>query len=415
MAHTTIVASGRVQSWKRKTIKQHLFSSVWDQLSNRTHHTQTVPHSREEMVPTTVVHKVSDEFNKGTYQTTCLWVGRPQFKPIAGPNKAEGKERKMTTKHKTINYNVQRFPIVLGDESVDGDTNEFYALAERGVDTIKDLYVESTDYDHERALIEGADEWLTSSSYWEDSEYGSDITTPKSDVLHPNMYVACTTSKVTWSETRATALANLVTDTTGLDSGDTFGIDDLDRIHLIATRTINPIGGIGGNNEVKWVLRLSDAQWYQCTTDSSSGKWRDLLKYTEKGFDRMLEGHIGVYKNMLIIVSQRSPIFDIENEVFEYVTSASDERTRSQSTNASTQDGTAEIAVLMGLGAIALAEIQEADYVKKGFDYDFSEGMCGIRKRGTERMDIDTTVAATSGRINESSFLYFNASTNAVV
>lgn len=420
MAHNIVVPAGRVQSWKRKTIKQHLLSSIWDQLSNRSAYTQTVPHSKEKMIPSTVVHKVSDSFNEGTYQTTCLWVGRPQFKPIAGPNKAEGKERKLTTKTKTVNYNVQRFPITLNDRSVGGDISKFYKMAERVSDVIKDLFVESTDYDHERALNEGSDEWLTESEYWEDSENGSEITTPKTKVLHPNMYSDATTAKVVWSETYSTAETNLQAALDDLANTNKFDLAALDRIHLIATRTIVPLGGYSGNTEVKWILKLSDAQWNQLTADVAAGSFRDLLKYTEKGFEMILHGHVGVYKNMLIVVSQRSPVYDLTATAgsrFQYVHSGGDDRVRAETTGAGNADGTAEIAALLGLGALALAEIEETDYVRKGFDYDFSTGMTGTRSRGTERMDLDTGTSSqvTANRINESSFLYFTATTSDVV
>jgi len=353
------------------------------------------------MIPNTVVHKVSDAFNEGTYQTTCLWVGRPQFLPIAGANKAEGNERKLVTRTKTINYNVQRFPLVLNDRSVGGDVSKFYKMAER-------------------ALHEGSDQWLTESEFWEDSENGSDITTPKTTVLHPNMYSDATSVKVVWSPTYATAETNLQAAVDDLAATNTFDLGALDRIHLIATRTIVPLGGYSGNTEVKWILKLSDAQWNQLTADVAAGSWRDLLKYTEKGFDDMLHGHVGVYKNMLIMVSQRAPVYNLASSAgvrFQYVTSAGDNRVRAETTGAGNADGTAEIAACMGLGSLALAEIEETDYVRKGFDYDFSTGMTGTRSRGTERMDLDngSTSAPTANRINESSFLYFTATTTAVI
>jgi len=419
MAHPLVVPPGRVQSWKRRTIKEHIFSSVWDQLSNRAHYTYTVPKSNERKIPTTVVHKVSDAFNEGTFQTTCLWVGRPQFKPIAGPNKAEGRERKLLTRTKTIRYNVQRFPMALNDRSVGGDITRFYKLAEKTADVIRDLFVESTDYDHERALHEGCDEWLSESEFWEDSEYGSELNAPCTVVLHPNQYVESTSSKVTWDPTYATAEANLQTDLTTLDVTDTFGLNSLDRVHLIASRTMNPLGGYGGNNEVKWILKLSDSQWFDLVADTAAGSFRDLLKFQEKGFNMFLHGHVGVYKNMLIMVSQRNPVYALTATAgsrFQYVTSGGDDRTYSVTSDNTTADGVAQIAALMGTGSIALAEIEEMDFIRKGFDYDFSQGMTGTRSRGTERMDLDsdaTTIGAD--RFNESSFLYYTMTSAATI
>jgi len=418
MAHPIVVSPARRETWRRKTIKQHLLSCVWDQLSNRSEYTQTVPHSKMREMPNSVVQKVSDSFDEGSYRTTCLWVGRPQFKPIAGPNKAEGKERKLTTKHKTIHYNVQRFPIALNDKSVGGDTTKFYKLAEKAVDVIRDLFVETTEYDHERAICEGCDEWLSESSYWDGAENPSEFAAPVSKVFHPNNYVDSEAGKSTWNATYATAETAFLADCDNMASTNVFDMNALDRCHLIASRTINPLGGAGGNREVKWVLKMSDASWFQLTASVAAGSFRDLLKYTEKGFDRAYTGHIGVYKNMLILVSQRQPIYNLAGDAgsrYEYVTPAGDDRTRAQTTGAGNADGSAEITQLLGLAAVGLAEIMEMDFVSDGFDYDFSKGMVGERSRGTERMDIDTTIAATSGRINESSYLYYTSTTTAVI
>ena len=419
MAHNPIVAAGRVETWKRKTIKQHLLSCFWDTLSNRSTYNQTVPSAKSRTAPNTVVNKVSAEFESGVYRTTCLWVGRPQSKPIAGPNKAEGKEKKLTTKMLTVYYNVQRFPIVLGDHSVGGDTAKYYSMAEKAADVIKDLFVESAEYDHERAICEGADEWLTESEYWEDAETPSEIAHPLEKTFHPNNYVDSESSKSTWSEVYATAETAFLADLDNMAPANIFDIAVLDRVHLIASRTMSKLGGFQGNNEVKWVLKISDAQWFQLTSDTTANTgFKDLLKYTDKGFNMMMDGHIGVYKNMLIMVSQRQPIYNLENDAgerYEYVTSAGDDRTRKAKGAAASATGTAEIAQLLGNGAICLADISDVDYVRKGFDYDFSQGMTGMRVRGTVRSDLDTTVAATSARINESSFLYYTSTTTAVV
>lgn len=419
MAHPIVVPAGRVQTWKKKTVKQHAFSSVWDKLSNRNSIDYTVPGSSQRMVPTTVVQAVSDEFKEGVQKTTCLWTARPQFKPIAGPNPAEGNERKLTTKTKTISYNVQRFPIAIRDRSVGGDLGKYYALADKAADSIIDLFVESTDYDHERALCEGSDEWLTETEYWQDSVYGSEIDAPDIKVLHPNMYTEATTGKVTWSPTYVTAETNLQAAVVSFAATDTFDVNSLDRIHLIASRTVSPLGGLNGSTAVKWVLLLSDAQWYDLTASVGTGSFRDLMKYQNTGFEKWYDGDVGLYKGMLVVVSQRSPIYKASATAgsrFQYVTSASDNRVRSVTSGAGNTNGSAEIAKLLGLGAIGLAEIEQIDYVKKGFDYDFSEGMTGTRARGTTRMDFDSgTGSVTSARINESSFLYFTATSSVTI
>jgi len=181
--NTTIVSPARVESWKRKHIKQHLLSSPWDQFSNRATYNETVPHSKDKMIPKTIVHKVTDEFRDGEYRTTCLWVGKPNQAVIGGPNKAEGNERAATTKHFTLHYNVQRFPMKVSSRTVGGRTNQFWKIAEGVADIINDIFVEQTDYDCERSLLEGNDVFLSNATYWESSEYGSEISAPLSDVL----------------------------------------------------------------------------------------------------------------------------------------------------------------------------------------------------------------------------------------
>jgi len=367
------------------------------------------------MIPKTIVHKVTDEFRDGEYRTTCLWVGKPNQPVIGGPNKAEGNERAATTKHFTLHYNVQRFPMKVSSRTVGGRTNQFWKIAEGVADIINDIFVEQTDYDCERSLLEGNDVFLSSAAYWESSEYGSEISAPLSDVLHPNMYSDATTSKVTWNATYSTAETNLQADIDNLASTNIFDFAALDRIHLIASRTVAPVMG----QEYKWVLKLSDAQWYQISTETTTNNSiRDLFKHTEKGYEKLINGCKGVYNEMLVIVSQRAAIWNVAGTAGSramYAKPEADDRTRAQTTGAGTADGTAEIAYVLGRGAVSQAIISETRYVSDTFDYDFSKGMNGERMRGTQRTDIDTTVAATANRINESSLAYFTATTTATI
>jgi hypothetical protein len=415
MAHTTVVDPGRVISWRRKGIKQQLLNCLWDQLSNRFSFNQTVPGAGDREIPKTVFHKVSDSFNEGEYKTTMLSIRKPNATAIIGPNSAEGKEYKNTTKIVSIFYNVQRFPMAMKDRSVSGRTNNFHKIAEATADVISTLMAEQTDYDTSKAVIEGAEVALTDAAYWENSEYGSDINKPLSQVLHPNIWMEGVAAKNTWDTTFATGVTNLATAIdTEMTSSHGFGLASMDRIHLIASRTIAAIGGMAGVNEIKWCLVLSDAQWYQLSTESTTG-WRDLLKYTEKGMDRMINGFQGVYKNIAIFVNQRQPLFNVSGSTtgaFQYITPASDGRTRVAK---GSNTGTVECAMLLGAGALGMAEIEELDYEKKGFDYNFNTGMCGTRTKGIQRIDLDNTVAATTARVNESSFLYLTSTTTAVV
>ncbi len=421
MAHVNVVSAGRVQSWIRKTIKQKLLSSTWDQLSNRYEYNQATPKGVN-TVPKTVIHKVTDDLKLGQYSVTMLAIRKTGAAVIGGANSAEGKESKPTTKIVSVYFTNQRVPKSLPDASVMGGISDFYGIAEATVGYIGDDFVEQTDYDCQKAMVDGADSILTDAAAWENSEYGSEINHPLDPVFHPNCWslIAGVFTKNTWSSTYATSITNLATAIdTEMVSTDIFTSSVADAIHLKAARTIVAMGGMGGGeggSEVKWVLKISDAQWYQWTTDTTASVgWRDLMKYTEAGFDRLFNGYVGVYKNMLVIVDQRSPLFNVSGSTagaFQYITPASDGRTRVAK---GSNTGTAEVWMLMGAGALGMADVMEMDLVRKSRDYEFVKSICGHRKRGTVRLDLDATVAATSARINESSIIGLTATTTAVI
>lgn len=418
MAHVNVVAAGRVQSWIRKTIKQKLLSSTWDQLSNRYEYDTPTPKSGQNMVPQTVIHKVTDDLKLGQYSVTMLAIRKTGAAVIGGANSAEGKESKPSTKVVSVYFTNQRVPKSLPDMSVMGGISDFYGIAEATIDMVGDDFVEQTDYDSQRSMVDGCDEFMDSAAAWESSEYGSEISAPLSKVLHPNTYYWTTKLNLnTWNATYATANTSLATAIdTEMTSSHGFTTATADAIHLKAARTIVSLGGVGGNSEVKWVLKISDAQWYDWTTDTTASVgWRDLMKYTEGGFDRLFNGYIGVYKNMMVIVDQRSPLYNVSGSTagaFQYITPLADNRTRVAK---GSNTGTCEVAMLMGRGALGLADVMEMDLVRKSRDYEFVKSICGHRKRGTMRLDLDATVAPTSARINESSFIVLTSTLAASV
>ncbi len=419
MAYINVVSPGRVQSWIRKTVKQKINASTWDQLSNRYEYSQTVPKSGMSKVPSDVVHKITDELKMGQFSVTMLAIRKTGAAVIGGSNSAEGKESKPTTKIFSAYFTNQRVPKSLPDMSVSGDMSEFYGIAQATIDMIGNDFVEQTDYDCQRAMIDGCDEFLDSAAAWQSSEYGSAINAPQTKCLHPNTYVLQSGALVknTWDVTYATANTALATATdTETAVTDVFTTSIADKIHLLATRTIIPMGGLGGKSEVNYVLKVSDAQWFQWTTDTTASVgWRDLMKYTETGMDRLFNGFVGVYKGMMVIVDQRCPLYNVTSSTvgaFQYQTPLADNRVRVL-TAANT--GTREVWMLMGRGSLAMADVMEMDLVRKSRDYEFVKSICGHRKRGTQRMDLDATVAPTTARVNESSMIGLTATSAAVV
>jgi len=419
MAHPTVVAPALVQAWRRNTIIAHELDLTWGQLSNRYSYTSPVPGASSRKPPSTVVHKVGQDMKNGAYNVTVLAPRKTTMNAIGGGNTALGQEGNSTSKMITVYYNVQRFPRVVGDGTVTGKiADQFYDLAEACSQEIGDLFERQTDEDHFRALIDGADKFLTSSAYWEDADRPSLITKPLSTVLHPNIYyqINGAATKNTWNATYATALASLENATdTEFDNDDTFSLTSMDIINLIASRNICPLRGLKDNAMVKWVLIISDAQWYQMNVDTTANaSIRDLMKYSDDGFKMLMQtlpGFQGIYKNMAVVVSQTSPLFNNTSgtATFQYYTSNGDGRTRVAWVD---NAGTAELAFLLGNGALMMADIEDVDYERESLDYNFAKSMCGTRRRGTQRTDLDATVAATSARVNESSFIYMTV-TNA--
>jgi hypothetical protein len=420
MVHPTIVAPGIVQSWRRRTIKEHQTMLTWDSLSNYWDVSQNIPGASERKVPETVVHKVKDDLDAGQYSVTVLSPRMVAMAAIGGGNTALGQEGNASSRMISVYYNIQRFPVVVGDRSVTGRmADKFYNLADRASTVISDLFAKQTENDHWKALLEGGDSFLTSASYWQNADRPSSINAPLSPVFHPNVYyqINGAATKNTYSETWATAIGNLENATdTEWDNDDTFSLTSLDIMHLIAMRSINPLPGVKGDARVKWVAIISDAQWYQlCVDTTANASIRDLIKYTDKDMATIMKGipgAEGVYKNMLLVVSQTSPLFNNTSGTgtFQYFAPLSDGRTRVAWVD---NAGTAEIACVLGNSALMMADVSSVDYEKENLDYNFSKNMCGIRERGTQRTDLDSTVAATSARVNQSSFLYLTVTNTA--
>ncbi len=93
---------------------------------------------------------------------------------------------------------------------------------------------------------------------------------------------------------------------------------------------------------------------------------------------------------------------------FQYITPQGDNRVPVVPTGSV---GTGEIAMLYGNGALGMAVKEELNFENKlSEDYGFEQSLCGVKKQGVRRIDLDQTDAATSARVNETSFLVITAS-----
>jgi histone H3/H4 len=414
MARIAVIPAAQVQAWMMKITPQFLLSSVWAQFSNQYNANMPIPKQGPNVMPGAIVMKITDDFKNGSFRTTMITLIKGGITPIVGPNVAAGNEARATMQECGLFYNVERIPRVVGDESVEGDVGQYFKLAEQTAGQIAADMVQANDYHHQRATVEGADVRLTDASYWQNSEKGSSINAPLSAVLHPNIYcwVNASLTLNTWSATDATARTNLGTLVATMDLSDTFNMALLDRICYQSTKIVARLPGMQGEKEVGWVLKISNAQWLQLMLDSAAGSLQDRLKYTDTEISKVVTGYIGVYRNVMIVADQLSPLINLSTgqPLFQYATSAADNRVPVLPGASSSTTGTFEIAMLYGNGALGMAVKSPLDYVKQdSMDYAFESSICGVRKEGIRRADWDATDAATSARRNFSSILFVTA------
>lgn len=412
---TPVIPAARIQQWRKKFIPQLILGSLFGQFSNQYAQGMTLPKASQQPMPTAVVMKVSDEFANGAYKVTIPAARKPKTVVVRGPNPAGGRENKATMAQVGAYWQIKRIPYAVKDDSVEGNVAAFYSWAEKTAGFIANDFIEDDDYDHQMATIEGAELDLVDPAAWEESEKGSSITHPLSRTLHPNFYSwrGGKLYKNTWSEVYDTALSNLEGILDDMSVSDTFNLKLLNAIQVKASRTVAPLGGFQGNKAIKWVLKISDGQWNQLLSDSATGSVQDVFKYVDTGFEKLHSGDMGIYRGMLVVVDQRSPLAKIESSTvsFQYITAAGDDRVP-VATNASANSGTVELAVLYGNGALIQGVKADLTYKQQqSMDYGFEEGMAGIVKRAVRRCDLDTDETATSARVNESSFIVATAST----
>lgn len=414
---TPVIAAARVTTWKKKFVKQLILASLFGQMSNQYAEAMTLPKANENPLPSAVVMKVTDDFNNGAYKCTIPAARVTSTTVVRGPNPAAGRENRAKLAQVGAYWQVKRIPYAVQDESVEGNILKFYKWADQTAGFITTDFVKDDDFDHQRATLQGADVSLVDASYWQNSEKGSSINAPLADTLHPNFYawVGGKLKKNVWSETYDTAVSNLETVLDDMSISDTFNMKLVDAIQRKAGRTVAPLGGFQGNNAIKWVLKISDVQWGQLMEDSAGGSVQDRFKYTETGFEKLHSGDMGIYRGMLVVTDQRSPLAKIETSsvTFQYITADGDDRAP-VATNAVSNTGTVELAVLYGNGALVQGVKSEVEFKQQwSQDYGFEEGLCGVVKRAVRRCDIDTDETATSGRVNESSFVVATATVSA--
>ena len=418
----TVQLEARLQteSWRKKMQKEQILLSVWEQLSNRVEVTAPVPNAAGmEKVPDAVMINVTDSYQKGNRRTTVPFMGKLNGKGQFGRQKVLGEEETPEMKYKTVNYGYERKGVDLEEESVDGDMASYYRIGAEGTRLLTDYYVELTDYNCHRALVEGCSYVLQDSEAWD----GASITSaPCSDKIHPNVYANGKSAKATYSATPATYEGNVQTYLDSLTSAaNGFDRAALNSMVLLASQTLIPLGWRAGSNTIKWVFLLSETQAEQLQNDTASGNWDTLMREADVRGDmnRAISGIIGVYKGALIIVNPRSPLWNTAGSAGLYTAYlkpwSNNKRYNENDVEVAPANktgagvGTCECAIALGRSAIGCAKIKPLTFNTETLDYEFSKGMAGKRAEGTERMDFDITTPTATSLVNQTSYLYFTA------
>lgn len=420
MSSVPVITPLQAQAWRKQMIKEVISGSLWYSLSNRVDTTSQVPNAGTRKIPDAVVQWVTDSFAKGIQKTTVPFLEKLNDMGQGGWEKLEGNEETPQMRFKTINYNLQRKAISLKDESVEGDLTEFYNIVSQKIPLLTDYFKELGDYNMERAMFQGADEFLTEAKYWT----GSTLTTPPATVAHhPNWYVQGTDGAVTYNATDLTYAGNIQTAVDALTTANTFSLSSLDSMVRLADASngvkLQKLGWKSDGDAIQYVGMLSENQAQQLTTATGAGTWKELMTNAGKrGIDnRAISGVIGTYKRTLWLTNERQATWDTSaapasnQDRLQYY-KITDERAPAAKTGAGV--GTVENACMIGKGAIGAAKIKELDFMDKTFDYGFSHGIAAQQATGCERMDLANT-ALSAKPLNQSSFIYSTGTPSQVV
>lgn len=405
---TIIVPPLTVKNWERKMDKQLLKSSVWAQMSNRTVQTMPIPNGGEQKIPDSVIHYVSGKFTPGVQFVTIPSMDKLKRKGQGGLQPVEGNEEKPKLRYQNAYYNVQRKGLTIKDESVEGDLVDAYPILEQKVDLLTDYFMELDDYNKQRAVCQGADEYLTETEYWK----GDAIPTPPVTIAtHPYVYVRGANALPAWSSNNDTYVTNIkgVINNAAITS-QVFNKDTLDKIATVASKTVKPLNWKSGSNTIKWILKITELQAEQLTTTTTGESWSSLFREAGKrGVEnRAITGVIGVYKGMMVVTDERAPLFNADPAVaaadsFQYITPWGDDRSPVTKTDTT---GTMEVAQILGRGTLGCAIVKKLKFNKQGKDYDFSTGFEARRSTGDTRMDFFNPLDTAAKPMNWSSALY---------
>lgn len=416
MAIATFPAATQIQSWSNTFQKELIRRSPWEQMSNVVVETQEIPNKDEmKSVPDAVVIKMKGEFDAGSYQLTIPLVGKLKQIGVFGRQPADGTEEVPAIKYKAVHYNVERKAISTQEMSVDGGQDAFYKIGSKGTPMLTNYFVELTDFNCHRSLVEGACWSLTETAFWDGPSFGAP---PQTRKYNPTVMARGKAAVATYNTvlgTYETAIQNYIDTLT--TASNPFALAGLDSLIAEMTQRLLPLGWKSG---VNYVLLLSDMQCRELQDTTSSTSWSALMRTADAREDkdnRAITGVLGIYRETLLINNGRAPLWDTSKAANGYVgyfkpwsnggyqNAAEVAITRAAKTGAGA--GTCEIAIGLGKGAVGNPMIKQAGFDEQMKDYNFNKGLCGARMAGWVRMDFDQATPSNTSIQNQTSLLYF--------
>jgi len=412
MAHQ-LISELRLHTWSREITKDYIAKSIFGQFSNINTETARLPRDKDNAVPKTVIHYLSTEFKENSFDTAIPLV-KSLVKPgVGGAQVAKGTGEIPQTRFAKVFWNRIRKVINANRQGVDIKSQEYLKIAKKQYLLLGDWFKQDEDYAFQRAICEGADIYLTEPQFWQD--YPLQNTPPVSKFTHPNIcFPGMTRSnmpELVIGDNDAYT-GNVVDSLSGLAVGDEFDMRALEDLMKYARGHIIPLS----DGAVQYVVLLSSVQASQLRKD------KDFLSTNmaadKRGEDnRALSGVIGTWQGFRFIEDLRSPVFNLDDASFKYVTYENGTTVDRFSGIAALDrvakgdgaTGTCEVARILGVGAIGVPMVDGSNLSFEEESTDFKEfgEICGRKNTGHCRLDFKSTGGKELE--NKSSALYFTS------
>ena len=453
-ANATIIAPLQKRMWETQMTNQIILGSVFESLSNRMVKTAPPQNGDIVTVPDSVISYVSDKFDAGTMYVTIPALDKLRTKGVGGYTPADGSEENVSLRYARVFYNVKRKAVTFADGTVDGDAVSAYPILTEKVRLMGDYFAELNDYDKHRALILGADEFLTEASYWAAGNVYSG-SAPVALKIHPNTFitgqlgVSVSSSLGAFSTSFTTQVQQLYANcnTTGV-AARRFTKARLDGIVRYAKKAILPLNWKAGGQVITHVITLTQEaanQLQNDTTTAGAANWWATFSEAMEGKEvenRTVTNILGCYQGCLILVDPRGPLFNtvddntlaallgyanwaavpstlqdyVQQQRFQMVKPWSDASINSAVTNglgidagdnrvpaakvdgaAGATSGTMEVCFVLGRTALGVAEVKPLKFTDDTKDYDFRKGFEARTSNGNMRMDFTNQNVAVTG------------------